>query len=141
DVSSAARIACVHDEIEAFPMGYDTPVGEAGSTLSGGQCQRVALARAVASRPRLLVLDEATSALDSRLERMLHRNLEELGCSKVVIAHRLSTIRAADVILVMDAGKIVERGRHDELLAANGLYRQLWDAQHLSEGSTTEAGR
>jgi len=129
-VVEAAELACVHDDIVAMPMGYDTLLLDAGASLSGGQQQRIALARAFVHRPAILVLDEATSDLDTVTERSVLENLNSLGCTTIIIAHRLSTIREADLILVMDRGTIVERGTHDELVALSGAYRQLVDA-HL----------
>jgi ABC-type methionine transport system ATPase subunit len=124
-VVDAAKLACIHDEIVAMPMGYDTPLVDAGASLSGGQQQRIALARALAHRPTVLLLDEATSDLDAVTERMVHRNLRALGCTRIVIAHRLSTIVDADTILVLDQGKIVEHGKHDELVRRDGHYARL----------------
>jgi ABC-type bacteriocin/lantibiotic exporter with double-glycine peptidase domain len=128
-VVDAARLACIHDEIVAMPMGYETPLVDGGASLSGGQQQRLALARALANRPTILLLDEATSDLDSVTENMVHHNLSTLGCTRIVIAHRLSTIADADLILVMDEGRIVQRGTHDELMALPGAYRTQVVAQ------------
>jgi ATP-binding cassette subfamily B protein len=128
-VVDAAKLACIHDEIVAMPMGYDTPLIDGGVSLSGGQRQRIALARAVAHHPTILLLDEATSDLDSVNERMVQHNLSALGCTRIVIAHRLSTIADADLILVMDEGRIVQRGTHDELMALPGAYREQVEAQ------------
>ena len=128
-VMAAANVACLHDEILAMGLGYDTILADGGSGLSGGQRQRLALARAVAGQPVLLLLDEATSALDSLLERRVQAALAKLRCTQIVIAHRLSTIFHADLILVMDQGSIVEQGTHDELLRQGGLYARMVAAQ------------
>jgi ABC-type bacteriocin/lantibiotic exporter with double-glycine peptidase domain len=128
-VMEAARLACVHDEIMALPLGYDTLLGDAGSSLSGGQQQRIALARALVHRPAILLLDEATSDLDSVTERQIFEQLAGLSCTTIVIAHRLSTIRHADTILVMDAGRVAERGTHADLVALGGAYSELVAAQ------------
>jgi ATP-binding cassette, subfamily B, bacterial len=132
-VVDAAKLACIHDEIVAMPMGYDTPLVDGAASLSGGQQQRIALARALAHRPTILLLDEATSDLDSVTERKVQHNLSTLGCTRVVIAHRLSTIADADLILVMDEGRIVQRGTHDELMALPGAYREQVVAQRGEE--------
>jgi ATP-binding cassette subfamily B protein len=112
-------------------MGYETRIGESGLLLSGGQRQRIAIARAVYHRPPVLVFDEATSALDTESERAVKENLDQLlqGCTSFVIAHRLSTVRDADIILVLEKGRLVERGTHDELLAREGLYYYLCGQQ------------
>lgn len=128
-VMQAARLACIHDEITALPLGYDTLLGDAGSSLSGGQQQRIALARALVHRPAILLLDEATSDLDSVTERRIFEQLAGLACTTIVIAHRLSTIRHADTILVMDAGRVAERGSHADLVALGGTYSELVAAQ------------
>jgi HlyB family type I secretion system ABC transporter len=125
EVTRAAKLADIHDEISEMPMGYETLVGERGSTLSGGQRQRIALARALASAPALLLLDEATSHLDVATEARIEQNLSALRCSRIVIAHRLSTIHDADRILVVDRGRIVEQGTHDELVGRGGIYAAL----------------
>jgi len=131
----ACRVAHCDEFVSQFPQGYDTIVGERGVKLSGGQRQRVSIARAILSSPRILILDEATSSLDSESEQMIQDGLRRLrqGRTTFVIAHRLSTIRSADQILVIEAGEIVERGSHSELLAANGRYRQLYDKQYKFE--------
>ncbi|MBI4539837.1 MAG: ABC transporter ATP-binding protein [Gemmatimonadetes bacterium] len=135
DVVRAARAAYAHDFIEALPRGYDTVVGERGTELSGGQRQRIAIARAILRDPPILILDEATSALDSEAERLVQRAMETLlaGRTVFVIAHRLSTIQRADVILVLEGGRIVERGRHQELRARGGLYRRLYEMQFAAD--------
>jgi len=135
EIKHAARVAHCEEFILRFPEGYDTIVGERGIKLSGGQRQRVSIARAILAQPRVLILDEATSSLDSESEEMIQDGLKALrtGRTTFVIAHRLSTIRSADQILVMEGGEIVERGTHDELLAANGRYRQLHDKQYKLE--------
>ena len=124
-----------HDFISEFEKGYDTVVGERGVRLSGGQRQRVAIARAILANPRVLLLDEATSSLDSESESLIQDGLRSLrrGRTTFVIAHRLSTIRSADQILVLEAGEIIERGSHAELIALGGRYRQLYDKQYNFE--------
>lgn len=130
-VQEAARIANAHDFIMASEEGYDTNIGDRGGKLSGGQRQRISIARAILKNPPILILDEATSALDTESERLVQDALENLMRNRttVVIAHRLSTIRNADEICVMHEGEIVERGRHEELLALNGYYKKLCDMQ------------
>ncbi|HZS58608.1 MAG TPA: ABC transporter ATP-binding protein, partial [Gemmatimonadaceae bacterium] len=132
EVRQAARIAHCDEFVDQFPNGYDTIVGERGVKLSGGQRQRVAIARAIIADPRILILDEATSSLDSETEALIRDGLTALrsGRTTFVIAHRLSTIESADQILVLEHGKVVERGRHDELLALGGRYRQLYNRQY-----------
>ncbi|MDZ4798213.1 MAG: ABC transporter ATP-binding protein [Bryobacteraceae bacterium] len=134
-IIEACRIAHCHEFIQRFEDGYETIVGERGVKLSGGQRQRVAIARALLADPRILVLDEATSSLDSESEAMIQDGLRTLrkGRTSFVIAHRLSTIRNADQILVLELGQIVERGTHNELLARNGRYRELYDRQYQFE--------
>jgi ABC-type bacteriocin/lantibiotic exporter with double-glycine peptidase domain len=122
---TATRLACIDRDIAHMPMDFETMVAEGGAGLSGGQRQRLALARALTHQPAILLLDEATSHLDTATEQQIEQNLRNLGCTQVVIAHRLSTIRNADLILVLDQGRIVERGNHDALLAQGGLYAEL----------------
>jgi ATP-binding cassette subfamily B protein/subfamily B ATP-binding cassette protein MsbA len=131
EIEAAARAVNAHDFITALPKGYDTVLGESGLSLSQGQRQLLAFARAIAADPRILILDEATANIDSRTEELIQRALGKLlaGRTSVVIAHRLSTIRSSDLILVVDAGRIVERGRHEELLALGGLYAELYRRQ------------
>jgi ATP-binding cassette subfamily B protein len=131
DVVAAARAAHIHDFIESLPDGYRTMVGERGLKLSGGEKQRVAIARTLLKQPAILVFDEATSALDSRTERVIQQELEGISRSRttLVIAHRLSTVVHADQILVMDHGRIIERGTHARLLADRGAYAAMWEIQ------------
>ena len=131
EVVAAAKAAQAHEFIEGFTNGYDTIVGERGVTLSGGQRQRVAIARALLMNPRILILDDSTSSVDTQTEKLIQAALDTLmeGRTTFVIAHRLSTVRRADMILVMDQGRIVERGTHEELLARGGLYKEIHDLQ------------
>jgi subfamily B ATP-binding cassette protein MsbA len=135
EVMDAARIAHADEFVKGFPDGYDSVVGERGIKLSGGQRQRIAIARAILADPRILILDEATSSLDSESEALIQDGLRRLrhGRTSFVIAHRLSTIRTADQILVLDGGRIVERGTHAQLMALGGRYRQLHDRQYAWE--------
>ena len=121
----AARMAGLADDIKAMPMGMHTVISDGGGTLSGGQRQRLLIARAIVNRPRILLFDEATSALDNRTQAIVSASLERLQATRIVVAHRLSTIVNADRICVIERGRIVETGRHDELLARNGLYAEL----------------
>jgi ATP-binding cassette subfamily B protein len=131
ELEAAGRAAAIHDRIMELPEGYDTVVGERGYKLSGGEKQRIAIARVILKNPRILILDEATSALDTRSERLIQSALDPLMRDRttLAIAHRLSTILAADVILVVDRGRIVERGTHEQLLALGGLYEKLYRQQ------------
>ncbi|HEX8839711.1 MAG TPA: ATP-binding cassette domain-containing protein, partial [Sphingomicrobium sp.] len=131
DIESAARGAAIDQFIAALPDGYDSMVGERGLKLSGGEKQRVAIARTLLKNPPILVLDEATSALDSRTEQAIQETLQEVSQSRttIMIAHRLSTVVDADQIVVLDQGRVAERGTHDELLDKGGLYAELWQRQ------------
>jgi ATP-binding cassette subfamily B protein len=131
EVEAAARLAFIHDRIVEFPDGYDTVVGERGYRLSGGEKQRLAIARVILKDPRILILDEATSALDTVSERLIQQALQPLMAERttIAIAHRLSTILAADVIFVLDRGRLVERGTHADLVARGGLYARLYEQQ------------
>ncbi len=135
-IEAAARAAQLAGFVAALPAGWDTPVGERGLKLSGGEKQRVAIARMLLKNPPVLVLDEATSALDSRNEAAIQEALRAVAAHRttLVIAHRLSTIVDADQIVVLDAGRVVERGRHDELLARGGRYAELWAMQARDDG-------
>lgn len=135
EIKEVCRIANADEFIEKFPDGYETIVGERGVKLSGGQRQRIAIARALLANPKILILDEATSSLDSESEALIQEGLRRLrqGRTTFVIAHRLSTIRSADQILVVEAGEIAERGKHEELIAMNGRYKQLYDKQYRFE--------
>jgi ABC-type transport system involved in Fe-S cluster assembly fused permease/ATPase subunit len=140
EVIEAARSAHIHEFIIGLPEGYETRVGERGLKLSGGEKQRVAIARAILKNPRILIFDEATSALDSRTEQAIQAELEGIaqGRTTLVIAHRLSTVLDADAILVMDHGRIVERGTHAELLARGGAYAQMWALQQQEEAQRAQ---
>jgi subfamily B ATP-binding cassette protein MsbA len=131
EVVDAAKAANAHNFIMDMPEGYDTQIGERGSKLSGGQRQRISIARAILKNPRILILDEATSALDTESEKLVQEAVDKLmiGRTSVVIAHRLSTVQRADLIVVMEKGRIAEKGTHSELLAAEGLYSKLYQVQ------------
>ncbi len=136
---AAAKAAAIHDRILELDNGYDTIVGERGYRLSGGEKQRIAIARVILKDPRILILDEATSSLDTHSERLIQAALEPLMKDRttLAIAHRLSTILAADVILAVERGQIVERGTHEELLALGGLYARLYNEQ-FTQGISEE---
>jgi ATP-binding cassette subfamily B protein len=135
EVVAAAEAAHIHAFIESLPDGYEATVGERGLKLSGGEKQRVAIARAILKNPRILIFDEATSALDSKSEKSIQAELNRIarGHTTLVIAHRLSTVMDADQILVIDRGRIVERGTHRELLERGGHYSQMWLLQQREE--------
>ncbi|MCA9916999.1 MAG: ATP-binding cassette domain-containing protein, partial [Anaerolineales bacterium] len=131
EIIAAATAARAHGFITEMPEGYDTRVGERGVTLSGGQKQRIAIARALLTDPRILILDDSTSSVDTETEHLIQEALAVLmeGRTTFVIAQRLLTLKSADMILVLDNGRIVQRGTHDELLAQGGLYREIYDLQ------------
>jgi ATP-binding cassette subfamily B protein len=139
DIAWAAKVAQMHDAIMAMPMQYDTIVSPGGLSLSGGERQRVALARALVSRPAILLLDEATSEIDVENERRVQCSLMTLRCTQIIIAHRLSTVRTADEIVVLDGGRIVERGTHVELSSRGGAYAQLLAPQEGGRGYADDA--
>jgi len=142
-IFAAAKAAQAHEFISGFSEGYETMVGERGVTLSGGQRQRVAIARALLMDPRILILDDSTSSVDTQTEKLIQEALDRLmeGRTTFVIAHRLATVRRADLILVMEDGRIVQRGRHQQLLAQGGLYKEIHDLQLSQNEQGTEKGR
>ena len=135
EVEQAARQAKIHDFVMSLPDGYETKVGERGLKLSGGEKQRVGIARTLLKNPPILILDEATSALDTQTERDIQESLLEMGQGRTVItiAHRLSTIADADLIVVLEEGRVREQGTHDELLATGGRYAAMWERQSSEE--------
>ncbi|MGB2259167.1 MAG: ABC transporter ATP-binding protein, partial [Candidatus Puniceispirillaceae bacterium] len=141
EIETAAKGAAAHDFIMALPGGYDAPVGAMGNRLSGGQRQRISIARALLKDAPILLLDEATAALDAESERQVQEALTRLqaGRTTIVVAHRLATVREADLIVVMDAGRIVETGTHDSLLAKPGLYARLCQLQFFADDVTHAA--
>jgi ATP-binding cassette subfamily B protein len=135
EVEAAARLARIHDFVAHLPDGYRSMVGERGLKLSGGEKQRVAIARVILKGPRILVFDEATSALDTKTERLIQASLDEVAAARttLMIAHRLSTVVGADEILVLEHGRVVERGNHASLLARGGVYAQMWARQQEAQ--------
>ena len=133
-LDNATKVANIQDYIQGLPLGYNTKIGSAGNGISGGQKQRLSIARAVLKNPPIMILDEATSALDTESERLVQDALEKMmqNRTSVVIAHRLSTIQNADKIVVLSKGKIVEQGKHGELLAKKGVYQSLVEMQSLA---------
>ena len=141
EIVAAAKLAQIHDFIVSLPRGYETQVGERGLKLSGGEKQRVAIARAILKQPAILIFDEATSALDSKSEKAIQAELKQIARDRttLTIAHRLSTIVDADTILVLERGRIVERGTHVALLASDGIYARMWRLQQDEERTAAAA--
>ena len=136
EIEAAAKKACCHDFIMQLPNGYQTIIGEGGSTLSGGEKQRISIARAILKNAPIVILDEATASIDPENEHLIQQAISELTASKtvIVIAHRLATIEHADQILVVDQGKIIQKGKHSELIAQNGLYQKFINIREQAEG-------
>jgi ATP-binding cassette subfamily B protein len=135
EVEKAAKIADIHDDIIEMPNGYDTQTGERGVSLSGGQKQRVSIARAIIKNPELMILDDSLSAVDAKTEEEILRGLKELRDDQttIIIAHRISSLMHADEIIVLDDGRITERGTHDELIEQDGWYKEMYNKQQLEE--------
>jgi ATP-binding cassette subfamily B protein len=131
EVESAAKTAAIHDVITSFPDGYDTLVGEKGVTLSGGQKQRVAIARTLLKNPRLLILDDSTSSVDTETEATIREEMQCLMTDRTtfIIAHRIQSVMGANLILVLDKGRIIQKGTHDELVTQDGMYQQIYELQ------------
>ena len=131
EIEHAAKLAEAHEFITLLPAGYDTSIGERGQRLSGGQRQRLSIARAILKNPPILILDEATSAVDNETEAAIQRSLDKIVINRttLIIAHRLSTVRHANMIYVVDHGRITESGSHDQLISQNGFYSELWELQ------------
>jgi ATP-binding cassette subfamily B protein len=140
EVEAAAKAAAIHEVILEFPKGYNTLVGERGVTLSGGQKQRIAIARTLLKNPRILILDDATSSVDTETEAAIREALERLmeGRTSFIIAHRIQTVMTADLILVMDTGRVIQMGSHEELIAQPGTYRDVYDLQARVEDELQE---
>jgi ATP-binding cassette subfamily B protein len=135
EIAGAAVGAGIAEDIQGFPQGYETIIGERGVTLSGGQKQRIAIARALLRRPRILILDDALSSVDTCTEEKILGSLRQIarGCTSLIVSHRISTVMNADLIVVLDGGRIVEKGTHDQLLARNCIYTELYEKQCLEE--------
>jgi len=140
EIERAAQLAGIHDEIAAFPQGYETRVGERGLSLSGGQKQRVAIARALLLEPQVVIFDDPLSAVDAEREEVILANLREFfhGRTSILIAHRISAVRNADRIIVLDGGRIVDAGRHEDLAAREGIYRRIWTLQQAERRTVME---
>ncbi len=135
EIIAAAKMACIYDEIMEFPDGFDTELGEKGFTISGGQRQRIAIARAIAIQPQFIILDDALSAIDTNTERTIWKNLESFlkERTSIIITHKISSVQNSDRIFVLDNGRLVEEGIHNELLKVKGIYYQLYERQKLED--------